>query len=103
MSPAMVGFNSKFHAGDSERKYKASPLVARTCCSKTILFKTEMTASLLATMLKIFNSSLFLASFSFSPCFIELACRNSYCEGGHGLSIGSLGKGGSVADVQNVL
>ena len=24
-------------------------------------------------------------------------------EGGHGLSIGSLGKGGSVADVQNVL
>jgi len=35
--------------------------------------------------------------------FIELACRNSYCEGGHGLSIGSLGKGGSAADVQNVL
>ncbi|PFH47780.1 glycoside hydrolase family 28 protein [Amanita thiersii Skay4041] len=29
--------------------------------------------------------------------------RNSYCEGGHGLSIGSLGKGGSVADVQDVL
>ncbi|KAI0800508.1 pectin lyase fold/virulence factor [Fomes fomentarius] len=29
--------------------------------------------------------------------------RNSYCEGGHGLSIGSLGKGGAVADVQNVL
>ncbi|KAH9932134.1 pectin lyase fold/virulence factor [Epithele typhae] len=29
--------------------------------------------------------------------------RNNYCEGGHGLSIGSLGKGGSVADVQNVL
>ncbi|PIL31273.1 hypothetical protein GSI_05971 [Ganoderma sinense ZZ0214-1] len=29
--------------------------------------------------------------------------RNSYCEGGHGLSIGSLGQGGSVADVQNVL
>ncbi|KAL0952100.1 hypothetical protein HGRIS_008733 [Hohenbuehelia grisea] len=29
--------------------------------------------------------------------------RNSYCEGGHGLSIGSLGKGGQVADVQNVL
>ena len=29
--------------------------------------------------------------------------RNTYCEGGHGLSIGSLGKGGSVADVQNVL
>ncbi|KAG5338204.1 hypothetical protein C0989_007991 [Termitomyces sp. Mn162] len=28
---------------------------------------------------------------------------NSYCEGGHGLSIGSLGKGGSVADVQDVL
>ncbi|KAJ8085226.1 hypothetical protein PM082_004020 [Marasmius tenuissimus] len=29
--------------------------------------------------------------------------RNTYCEGGHGLSIGSLGKGGSVADVQDVL
>ncbi|KAF9473888.1 pectin lyase-like protein [Pholiota conissans] len=29
--------------------------------------------------------------------------RNTYCEGGHGLSIGSLGKGGSVANVQNVL
>ena len=29
--------------------------------------------------------------------------RDTYCEGGHGLSIGSLGKGGSVADVQNVL
>lgn len=29
--------------------------------------------------------------------------RNSFCEGGHGLSIGSLGSGGSVADVENVL
>ncbi|CAE6425032.1 unnamed protein product [Rhizoctonia solani] len=29
--------------------------------------------------------------------------RNNYCEGGHGMSIGSLGKGGSVASVQNVL
>ncbi|KAG5638506.1 hypothetical protein H0H81_012311 [Sphagnurus paluster] len=29
--------------------------------------------------------------------------RNSYCEGGHGLSIGSLGKNGQVADVQNIL
>ncbi|KAI0714728.1 pectin lyase fold/virulence factor [Earliella scabrosa] len=29
--------------------------------------------------------------------------RNSFCAGGHGLSIGSLGKGGAVADVQNVL
>ncbi|KAG6871941.1 hypothetical protein C0995_014723, partial [Termitomyces sp. Mi166 len=29
--------------------------------------------------------------------------KNTYCEGGHGLSIGSLGKGGSVADVQDVL
>jgi len=29
--------------------------------------------------------------------------RNSYCEGGHGLSIGSLGKGGSVAMVQDIL
>ncbi|KAJ6520551.1 pectin lyase fold/virulence factor [Mycena sanguinolenta] len=34
---------------------------------------------------------------------LSSACRNSYCEGGHGLSIGSLGSGGSVADVQNVL
>ncbi|TFK84946.1 glycoside hydrolase family 28 protein [Polyporus arcularius HHB13444] len=29
--------------------------------------------------------------------------RNSVCAGGHGVSIGSLGNGGSVADVQNVL
>ncbi|KAK0465961.1 pectin lyase fold/virulence factor [Desarmillaria tabescens] len=29
--------------------------------------------------------------------------RNSYCEGGHGLSIGSLGKNGAVSDVQDVL
>jgi len=29
--------------------------------------------------------------------------RNSYCNGGHGLSIGSLGKGGAVANVQSVL
>jgi polygalacturonase len=29
--------------------------------------------------------------------------RNSYCKGGHGLSIGSLGKNGAVADVQNIL
>ncbi|KAI0800509.1 pectin lyase fold/virulence factor [Fomes fomentarius] len=29
--------------------------------------------------------------------------RNSYCEGSHGLSIGSLGMGGAIADVQNVL
>jgi len=29
--------------------------------------------------------------------------RNTYCNGGHGLSIGSLGKGGEVADVQDVL
>lgn len=28
--------------------------------------------------------------------------RNTYCEGGHGLSIGSLGKNGAVADVQNI-
>jgi len=28
---------------------------------------------------------------------------DSYCEGGHGLSIGSLGEGGQVADVENVL
>ncbi|ETW86713.1 glycoside hydrolase family 28 protein [Heterobasidion irregulare TC 32-1] len=33
----------------------------------------------------------------------DIIFRNSYCEGGHGLSIGSLGKGGQVADVQNVL
>jgi hypothetical protein len=35
--------------------------------------------------------------------FSQLAHRDSYCEGGHGLSTGSLGKGGDVADVQNVL
>jgi len=29
--------------------------------------------------------------------------RNNYCEGGHGLSIGSLGSGGSVAAVSNIL
>ncbi|KAG6919078.1 hypothetical protein DXG01_009331 [Tephrocybe rancida] len=29
--------------------------------------------------------------------------RNTYCEGGHGLSIGSLGKGGAVAAVQDVV
>ena len=29
--------------------------------------------------------------------------RNSYCNGGHGLSVGSLGKNGVPADVQNVL
>ncbi|KAJ2927039.1 hypothetical protein H1R20_g10059, partial [Candolleomyces eurysporus] len=29
--------------------------------------------------------------------------RNSRCEGGHGLSIGSLGRNGQVADVQNIL
>lgn len=33
----------------------------------------------------------------------DLLERDSYCEGGHGLSIGSLGKGGQVANVQNVL
>ncbi|KAI0640152.1 pectin lyase fold/virulence factor [Trametes polyzona] len=33
----------------------------------------------------------------------NIVFRNSVCEGGHGLSIGSLGKGGSVADVQDVL
>ncbi|KAJ8487605.1 hypothetical protein ONZ51_g4069 [Trametes cubensis] len=33
----------------------------------------------------------------------NIVFKNSYCEGGHGLSIGSLGKGGSVADVQNIL
>ncbi|KAJ7144808.1 pectin lyase fold/virulence factor [Mycena crocata] len=32
----------------------------------------------------------------------NITWRNSYCEGGHGLSIGSLGKGGQIADVQNV-
>ncbi|EJD04200.1 pectin lyase-like protein [Fomitiporia mediterranea MF3/22] len=29
--------------------------------------------------------------------------RNTHCENGHGLSIGSLGKDGAVADVENVL
>ena len=29
--------------------------------------------------------------------------RNSYCNGGHGLSVGDLGKNGVAADVRNVL
>jgi len=29
--------------------------------------------------------------------------RNSYCNGGHGFSVGSLGKAGAVVEVQNVL
>ncbi|KAJ7447202.1 pectin lyase-like protein [Mycena latifolia] len=33
---------------------------------------------------------------------LNITWRNSYCEGGHGLSIGSLGKGGQVSDVQNI-
>jgi len=33
----------------------------------------------------------------------DIHFRNSYCNGGHGLSISSLGSGGAVADVQNVL
>ncbi|CAA7265052.1 unnamed protein product [Cyclocybe aegerita] len=33
----------------------------------------------------------------------NIVFRNTYCWGGHGLSIGSLGRGGAVADVQNVL
>lgn len=37
-----------------------------------------------------------------SPAF-NITFRNSYCCGGHGLSIGSLGKGKKVADVENVL
>ncbi|KAF8886440.1 pectin lyase fold/virulence factor [Gymnopilus junonius] len=32
---------------------------------------------------------------------INITFRNSYCEGGHGLSIGSLGENGAVANVQN--
>ncbi|EIN14757.1 hypothetical protein PUNSTDRAFT_154807 [Punctularia strigosozonata HHB-11173 SS5] len=33
---------------------------------------------------------------------INITFRDSFCKGGHGLSIGSLGKGGAVANVQNV-
>ncbi|EDR05417.1 glycoside hydrolase family 28 protein [Laccaria bicolor S238N-H82] len=33
----------------------------------------------------------------------NITFRSTYCEGGHGLSIGSLGKAGLVANVQNVL
>ncbi|KAA1467850.1 pectin lyase-like protein [Dentipellis sp. KUC8613] len=33
----------------------------------------------------------------------NIVFRDSYCENGHGLSIGSLGEGGQVADVENVL
>ncbi|THH19377.1 hypothetical protein EW146_g1787 [Bondarzewia mesenterica] len=32
----------------------------------------------------------------------NIVFRDSYCEGGHGLSIGSLGEGGQVAAVQNI-
>ncbi|KAJ3967342.1 pectin lyase fold/virulence factor, partial [Lentinula raphanica] len=34
---------------------------------------------------------------------INITVRDSYCANGHGLSIGSLGEGGAVADVENVL
>ncbi|KAJ3888884.1 pectin lyase-like protein [Lentinula edodes] len=34
---------------------------------------------------------------------INITVKNSYCANGHGLSIGSLGEGGAVADVENVL
>ncbi|KAJ7146434.1 pectin lyase fold/virulence factor [Mycena epipterygia] len=34
---------------------------------------------------------------------VNITWRGGYCEGGHGLSIGSLGEGGQVANVQNVL
>ncbi|KAJ3849024.1 pectin lyase-like protein [Lentinula lateritia] len=34
---------------------------------------------------------------------INITVRNSYCANGHGLSIGSLGEGGAVADVENSL
>ena len=33
----------------------------------------------------------------------NLHFRNSYCNGGHGLSVCSLGRNGVAADVQNVL
>jgi hypothetical protein len=33
----------------------------------------------------------------------NITWRNSYCEGSHGLSVGSLGEGGQVASVENVL
>ncbi|KAK1227901.1 hypothetical protein PQX77_009091 [Marasmius sp. AFHP31] len=56
-----------------------SPLEAVICFSRAITLRTETTVSQLV-----------------------LAQRTSI-SGGHGLSIGSLGKGGAVADVQNVL
>ena len=33
----------------------------------------------------------------------NIVFRNSYCNGGHGLSVGSLGEDGAVAAVQNIL
>ncbi|KAF9225181.1 pectin lyase-like protein [Gyrodon lividus] len=33
----------------------------------------------------------------------NITWRHSYCEGSHGLSIGSLGKGGQVSSVENIL
>ena len=32
----------------------------------------------------------------------NIHASNGYCEGGHGLSIGSLGSGGAVAQVNNI-
>ena len=33
----------------------------------------------------------------------DILFRNGYCNGGHGVSVGSLGEAGAIADVQNVL
>ena len=41
--------------------------------------------------------------FTLLALICERPRRKTYCEGGHGVSIGSLGKAGQVANVQNVL
>ncbi|KAG6818284.1 hypothetical protein H0H93_006287 [Arthromyces matolae] len=55
-----------------------------------------------ATNLHVFNNKILAASSNPNVSAFPFN-TNSYCEGGHGLSIGSLGSGGSVADVENVL
>lgn len=80
---------------------QGSPLVAQTCSSREISFKMVTIVLPLVTVPKTLYSGKWRRPYS-GHCQ-ELCFRDTYCEGGHGLSIGSLGKGGQVADVQNVL
>ncbi|RDB24421.1 putative exopolygalacturonase C [Hypsizygus marmoreus] len=75
---------------------------AQTCFSKTTTSRTATTASRSGTVPRTSTSGkIRLTKFILQPQ-ADIP-RNSYCEGGHGLSIGSLGKNGQVSDVQNVL